>query len=396
MFNRLFLSFLLLSVFADAETLFYKKDGSPITPQEHDVIYKIMLETQFPMSVAYGNYYEDEIKAMNEKIQKQLPNAGIEVTFIPTTLYQMLCLNYLRDNLKQIEQATFGILIYKKMPTLFTNSTDMVVSMSFTSFEVISHFKEINLHPPLIQWHSAINSYIVSLLKEKNITLPISFDDTIKMVKSIDFWHGEIVYPSAKSAPWFQAFSIIAHHKNILVPSDMMRAIAIEYNAFSANNFLLYRGSNYVDDFHDQRISKNRSISFGSSLLGGILFDSSACPYYHMITSNKFWQKNLGYVVFINKAQYTSGLLNNMFFIPPLTTLLDLIGHGELFHSRTKGITITDLSGLLPAYWNNKSLIPYFQIKAANQEEAQITYNQILQYIKDHHLIFRERTSARL
>ena len=66
MFKKLFLfSFLFISAFADAETLFYKKDRSPITLPEHEVIYKIMLETQFPMSLMYGQYVDDEIKAMN-------------------------------------------------------------------------------------------------------------------------------------------------------------------------------------------------------------------------------------------------------------------------------------------------------------------------------------------
>lgn len=66
MFKKLLFIALSFSLGLSAESIFYKKDGSAITPGEHEVIYKIMLETQFPMSAAYGNYYEDEIKIINE------------------------------------------------------------------------------------------------------------------------------------------------------------------------------------------------------------------------------------------------------------------------------------------------------------------------------------------
>ena len=105
MFKKLFLfSFLLISAFADAETLFYKKDGSPITPQEHEILYKIMLETQFPMSLMYGQYPDDEIKAMNEKIKRNC-HSGIEATFIPTTLYELFVLNFIHENIEKAKKS---------------------------------------------------------------------------------------------------------------------------------------------------------------------------------------------------------------------------------------------------------------------------------------------------
>ena len=43
------------------------------------------------------------------------------------------------------------------------------------------------------------------------------------------------------------------------------------------------------------------------------------------------------------------------------------------------------------AFEELKSVAPYYQIKASTPEEAQNIHSQMLQYIKNNHLIFRER-----
>jgi hypothetical protein len=174
----------------------------------------------------------------------------------------------------------------------------------------------------------------------------------------------------------------------------MERAIAIEYNAFNTNTFPIYRGSDYVDDYNDKSQSNNRSISFGSTLLGGLLFDPSACAYDHM-ANKSLWAKKLGYVVFINKKEYLLGQLSNMFYIPPIITLLDLIGKGEYFHARTKVIHLTQAIQGISVIHKKDININDYQIKASTIE-AQKIHNQMLQYIKEHHLVFREKPKARL
>ena len=165
-------SFLLISTFAEAETLFYKKDGSPITPQEHEVIYKIMLETQFPMSLMYGQYADDEIKVMNEKIKAHLPNSGIEATFIPTTLYELFALRFIYENIEngQLTKATNGFLSVDK------NKKIICGSVYYLKIPIHA-FKNANLKHELMQWHLTINNYIVKL----NV-LPLSFDQSMKAV----------------------------------------------------------------------------------------------------------------------------------------------------------------------------------------------------------------------
>lgn len=363
MVNRLFMGFLLVSACANAETLFYKKDGSPIMPQEHEVLYKIMLETQFPMSVAYGNYYDDEIKAMNEKIQRQLPNSGIEAAFIPTVLYELLFFQFKDD--PSIKKDNKGI-----------RRTGFFVK----NLEGLEALKISNLNSAWKSAHLALNNYILKnilspqmnpilkLFKEEKKSLPLTFDESVKLaIKAIN-------------------------KQRKIDDQDIERAIAIEYNAYNTGQFPIYRGSNFVDDFHDPKFASNRSMSFGISLFSGCLYHKGSCPYVHMRDYKKY-----GYVVFIDKKQYIHGPLNNMFFIPPVTTLLSLIGLGDLFHVRTK---FPEADSQVAGFWwpnveSPEKIIHFYQMQASAPEQRQEIYKQLLQYITDHHLIFRER-KARL
>lgn len=381
MLKQFFIGFLFLSALADAETLFYKKDGSPITPQEHDVIYKIMLETQFPMSVAYGNYYEDEIKAMNEKIQKQLPKSGIQATFIPTTLYELLVLKFIEENsFTNLEKASF-LIMNKKNNILQLNS-----SLIERFYSGVAEVLALNKDWSIIQLHLAVNNFIISLFVRHKILLPIDFNTAIKLIKRLNLEDGVAFFID----------DYANNRKGFSFDSVVERATAIEYQAHNRGQMVLYRGSEYVDDFFDPKLTKalNRSISFAASLFGGLLFDKEASAFFYMLI-----RRRLGYVVFIDKKTFFNGKINNMFYIPPVITLVNLIGIGEYFHPRTKVISLDEnenVEGLSVFGKESLKAIPYYQIKATTKEEVQKIYNEILQYIKEHHLVFKDKPKARL
>ena len=303
MFKKLFLfSFLLISTFADAETLFYKKDGSPITPQEHEILYKIMLETQFPMSAAYGNYYDDEIKAMNEKIRAQFQKkvwpfafsrpVEIEATFIPTALYELLAIKFINDNLNNLAQATNHVLSFSRT----TNCKNINLNLELDRlYSAIDNFNRINRDTRMVKWHLNINNYILKNIMHK-ISFPLQFNDVLKILEKFDFM--EILSSLCPQSTPIDFYSIFK------------RAIAIEYQAQNTDKFVLYRGSDFIDDYHDQSLRPNRSISFGASLLGGFLGQFGTCAYCYM-TTNTIFGKKLGYVLFIDKKEYMSGILIN-------------------------------------------------------------------------------------
>lgn len=367
-----------------AETLFYKGNGAPITEQEHQVIYTIMLEYQFPMNSMYGSYVPNEIQAINDKIKQKLPQAGIIGTFIPTTLYELFVLNFIRENVDSIKQKSYGII---------EKSRDKLIS--YIAYEIEpKHFKDINLDSDLIKFHLAINNYILEILQKHNFKILIVLNDFLKIVDAIDFWQ----YLQVSSGGFYYGKG----GKNYLDPKDMKRAIEIEYQAQNNDNFVIYRGANVTDDEQDPSTSKNdpinkrlnRSISFGSTLLGGIFLDKGACAYCYM---SDFEERPVGYALLIKKKEYAQGQLSNMFYIPPLITLLDLLGKGEFFHTRTK---VPDLKNVTPlsfqkAYEFLVPYIKYYQIDAPNLEEAQKIYNNALSYIRDNHIILKKRELPR-
>lgn len=364
MFIRLIIiAVLYSSTFNYCETLFYKKNGTPISPQEHEILYKIMLETQFPMNVVFGKYVDDEIKVMNEKIKSKLPKTGIEATFIPTTLYEIFVLNSLYESreAKNLVKETNGFLNWD--------------NKIYCPDEIeITGFKDANLNPHLIGWHLNVNNHVINKLKSYSIILPLSLDKSLRALSMI---RGSIV-----AGP--------GDHK--VIASEIEGPIKIDYKAHDSNRFVLYRGTNRIDDdIHPKKELKNRSISFGSSLFAGILCDASASAYFY-INKEIGMDSNYGYAVLIDKQLYANGILNNMFVIPPLITLLGLTGRGEFFHSRTK---LLDLSqedndgGFAKGLATRKKLIPYYQIKANFPKEAEEIQEQIFKYIENNHQVFK-------
>lgn len=368
-------------IIAHAETIFFKKDGLPISKQEHEIIYRIMLENQFPMSLMYGSYTPDEVKAMNERIKSKFPD--IDARFFPTTLYELFALNFIREHADNIEQASNGVI------EIESKKHKSIVSYFAHDIEP-KEFKEINLKPGVVAFHFTINNYILDVLKKNNLAIPSTVNDSIKIVNTIDFWQ----LLRVSSGGFYKG----SGSKNYLNPVDMKRAIEIEYEAHSKNKFVLYRGANVLDDEKDpltsadNPISKrlNRSISFGSTLLGGIFSDVGACAYCYM---SEFEQRPVGYALLIDKKEYAQGKLSNMFYIPPLITLLDLLAKGEFFHSRAK---VPDLMKVDPLSFQKsvEYLVPftsYYQIKAPTPEKAQEIYSDILRYIRDNHIILKKR-----
>lgn len=378
-------SFLGISV-AHAETLFYKKSGQSITPQEHEILYKIMLETQFPMCIEYEKYEDNEMCVINEKIKRSFPTSDIEACFLPTTLYHLFCLNFIRENVENIKEITQGII----------EKNDMRLSILLKG-QMPHEWKDVNLKKEVINFHNIINTYIFKVFLKNNCVIPHNSSDYLNLIDKIDFWQplfaGDLGLYDTQQKP---ILSKIGTETNMLDPCDMKRAIAIECHAYNTYQYVLYRGSNVINYLPMLEIfPNNRCISFGS-LLGGILFDAGGCAYA-FLTRKRL--RDFGWALLIDKKEYAEGILKNMFVIPTLIGLLDLIGHGEYFHARTKVLDIKNVSSdsfaipyslIANSNMCREFLIPYYQIKADTKEKAEEIYNQIFEYIKNNHIIFAQ------
>lgn len=135
----------------------------------------------------------------------------------------------------------------------------------------------------------------------------------------------------------------------------LMQVINLEFKAAQNNKALLLRGTdtfipktfnNLPMPLVASTVQQEKShylpysVSFGNSLFAGIVSDISACSYlYFNASSNK--EHILGYGLFINKKDYITNQCNNLLFIAPFSTFAGLYSTGEFFHSRSKAATLS-------------------------------------------------------
>jgi len=102
---------------------------------------------------------------------------------------------------------------------------------------------------------------------------------------------------------------------------------------------LLYRGSKYYQDrlYHGMK-GACQSLSYGTSLYAGCVTDRTANAFYYMRK-----EENDAFAI----ALPTSELRKGVFYIPVQHTLLQMFGHGEEFHSRSKAWKMEDEKGLI-------------------------------------------------
>ncbi len=142
-------------------------------------------------------------------------------------------------------------------------------------------------------------------------------------------------------------------------------AVEIECSAVAQRAFILYRGADYDND-NPFKNDTPYSLSFGTGLFGGSLFDGSATAFYYMRR-----EKNaFAYVVPFDQ------LHRSPFYIPSSNTLVQLYGNGEAFHARTKGWKGSDLeriSGIKGPVSYNKT----DQLKTELSKEELLTQFQM-------------------
>jgi endonuclease/exonuclease/phosphatase family metal-dependent hydrolase len=78
---------------------------------------------------------------------------------------------------------------------------------------------------------------------------------------------------------------------------------------------------------------KPRSISYGLTLFAGVILDGMACALKYMYKSESFAQALL-----VSKSEYVANRCNNLFRIPPISTLVGLFSSGEFFHGRATAV----------------------------------------------------------
>ncbi len=385
----LYLSAFLLSCSAlRGEILFYKTTNEPITLEEHRQLYQIMLLNQFPANINFAPHMPaiivDEVKAIQDNINMAMPKKNIKARFIPTSLYQLFCLHFISENFDSITDASFGVLTRHKSTSLYKRIFETAQRKGLKSSTQIYHpedFAQNLLDPSVIAFHAAINNHILTTISSHGFTIPDDEEASIKLLQSMDFEKPFNVLQNKDD--------YYVKPQDFYVPHYFEQAITIEWQAHLSNLFVLYRGANKnewkkeINKFIYPKCSWDiYSHSFGTSLLGGALFDLGACAYFYI------WNREYKNAIFIDKKEYTKGKLGNMIYIAPLIGLLDLLGTGSLFHSRSRVPDLADLpyKSMSAGYKDGKYLIHEYQIAANNQNDAHKIYQNMLTYIAENHI----------
>lgn len=132
------------------------------------------------------------------------------------------------------------------------------------------------------------------------------------------------------------------------------KAVALECSPTARHSLFIYRGTGYqrldnpVDT--DECSNKERafSLSFGSSLFAGCMFDSGATAFSFMS------RRDAAYAIPVPFAQ----VKDSPFSIPATHTVAQLFGAGEHFHARSKAwkdFDVQKIRGINTAYWNREA-----------------------------------------
>jgi hypothetical protein len=119
------------------------------------------------------------------------------------------------------------------------------------------------------------------------------------------------------------------------------KAIELECSKVAQHSLFIFRGTNIHQDSVTCRheIDRPYSISYGSSLFAGCIFDGGGTAFYYMRN------KRDAYAIPIPFDQ----LNHSPFFVPTTHTVVQLLCEGEIFHARTKawkGFDVNRLGGI--------------------------------------------------
>ncbi len=142
-------------------------------------------------------------------------------------------------------------------------------------------------------------------------------------------------FPLAKEMrqPWAEVYSQTNVLQQYFLDSPIKRRCAEDWAAIRMGKRctgFLGRGEVHPETKQPCHDTVMNSLCYGSSMLAGIVNDISASAM------NGFDGSNCGYVFFLDKNRFVDGVLGEIFFIPPVSTLVGLFAAGELFHPRTK------------------------------------------------------------
>ncbi len=358
--------------------VFHQDSKQIISKEKFETAFAILLHYSPAAIVKRAAYDEcaNRYELMKAKIKELDPN--LEVAFVPKSLYELFFIKKcIKEDLKHKSICPYLCPIEQTItPKFFANEGGDEVFANFLATK-----KEVQLKRKC--WH--LGYYVHEQNVPDTATKELAFRLNQVIVKALlpskeGFTHQELASCTEKEFSFFKDYyntctKDIARNGNesklisscttpgpttnfgyesnrgsikaMCIRNDadaqiIRNALALECSEIAQRSFLLYRGSDFQTDSNLCRSNKDKpySISYGTSLFAGCVYDGGATAYYYMRQAMKD-----AYVLSIPYDR----LQTSPFYIPQAHTITQLLSDGESFHARTtswKDFDITQLRGI--------------------------------------------------
>jgi hypothetical protein len=341
-------------------------ENQPLSRTEYEAVYKILLQHSPGALVSSGSPTATEDCANRYELLKaklKEIDPALEAVFIPKTLYELIFIR------KCIEEDLQHQKICPYLDRLYHCTSVNIFSgdaSALESFKKDTRSKQIEKncwhlcyfgdagdseHPDVKDIAYRINQVILDTFKlnADGFTakeLAAYTEEEIKYLKNFHETNTlcNRTYPGPTTNFGNELTGCEITPMGIRNDADaqiIRNAVTLDCSKIAQRAFLIYRGADFQKDsgycWDDQ--NKPYSLSYGSSLFAGCIFDGGATSFRYMRNG----QNAYAIPVPFDQAQ------NSPFFVPTTHTVAQLFGNGEVFHARSKawnGYDLTQLKGV--------------------------------------------------
>jgi len=263
---------------------------------------------------------------------------------------------------------------------------------------IIKYYPEyVNMEKPLKDMFDAINDVLIHVFEEKYFTKEDKYGRILVKLNNQEFI--KIAYLTKTLSTNDENLDIISFidFSSEKETNILRHTLQYELGINTVNNdsvVTLYRGSSdLIENVVDKR-NQNRgySVSYNLSILGGIFYDKTACTYNYMLGEYKLEDVNIPITkeqdnfnfktrYRIKKHNYNDNSISgNLFFIPPLHPLIQLLSLGEYWHPRSKIFKNSEIKGIQAFNYfyddyDSVNKFPDYLISSYEKDEMEKKYN---------------------
>lgn len=337
-------------------------EKSPLKPEIFEKVYKVLLQYS---PTALANECANRYELLKAKLKEIDPT--LEAVFVPRTLYELVFIRKcIQEDLKQHKICS------ELDPGLHENNLLWMFDNDVTKYQEylekrqayrvkrkcwhLCHFTDAdagnNQHAGVKEVAYRLNKVMLkafdpasegfthkelSALAEKEIeflkahykndletTEKLQKGEKVEPIRSLNTPGPTTNFGASESRGFIKPMGI----RNETDAQIIRDAIALECSKIAQHSLFLYRGADFQKDAASSWKDKDKpySLSYGSSLFAGCLFDGGATAFHYMRNGQN------AYAIPVPFDQ----LNDSPFFVPTTHTVAQLFGDGEIFHARTK------------------------------------------------------------